>query len=160
MPVILSFWSCCLILFLAYFFLGKQTFRFPNRHTRLREGYWKKSNIQIIIGNNKALYGSTKHKIKMLWPSSEIHYFLISKGLEIIDVFIKTNQNLQNSANAYFLRFFLSFKELKIESSYTLVSWNCKKFIHILIKIDKMHKEFFNEDKPLWKVYTNGWVGY
>ena len=109
MPVILSFWNCCLILFLAYFFLGKQTFWFPNRHIRLREGYWKKSNLQIMIGNNKALYGSTEHKIKMLWSMShEIHYFLISKGLEIIDVFVKTNQNLQNSANAYFLRFFLS----------------------------------------------------
>lgn len=42
--------------------------------------------------------------------SNEIHYFLMSRELEIIDVFVKTNQNLWTMANSYFLRFFLYFQ--------------------------------------------------
>ena len=40
------------------------------------------------------------------------------------------------------------------------MSWNFKKFIHVLVKTDKVLKESFNKDKLMWKMYANESVEY
>ena len=70
---------------------------------RLREEYWEKLNIQIIIRDANSIFMGVQNIISKHFDiSCEICYFLISRGFEIIAVFIKTNQNLQDTANAYF----------------------------------------------------------